>query len=347
MSKNKTTPHILAYFDILGYKQIINRSDHDDNEFIEGIKSIIEDVFSAKQLTKNAKPKVYTFSDNFIICLEETPMMNKHKILNYLITALQKIQIFAIFDYDIFIRGCIVEGLIYANRNFIYGKGMIDAYKLENEVAIYPRIIIQKKLIESVLDEVQSTYNILKKDWDISETRIISIENFHYILKETLLNIEKEHNVELFDEEEKKDRNPGVSIYLNSPRIYLDFDGQYYTNYLEYMRFWASMEEVTPEMFHDYFFRYGSKICSKLKHYEYNEKVYSKYFWCYQKFIDFIDSLNEWWYLDKKTLQEVQKLPFFMETLLKEDEDDELNDLDEYLDDLFFDDEDEFENEDK
>lgn len=50
-------------------------------------------------------------------------------------------------QYRIMLRGAIIEGKLYYGGNFIYGRGLIDSYLMENNKAINPRIIIDKNLI--------------------------------------------------------------------------------------------------------------------------------------------------------------------------------------------------------
>lgn len=45
-------------------------------------------------------------------------------------------------------RGAIVEGDFYHDEKFVYGKALVEAVNIEENVAIYPRIIIQKQIQE-------------------------------------------------------------------------------------------------------------------------------------------------------------------------------------------------------
>ena len=43
-------------------------------------------------------------------------------------------------------------GKLYIDDNIIYGKGVIDAYKTESEIAIFPRIIIDNTFFQGALN---------------------------------------------------------------------------------------------------------------------------------------------------------------------------------------------------
>ena len=50
------------------------------------------------------------------------------------------------------LRGAITEGLFYKDDNniFVYGKALIDAVEIEEELAIYPRVVAQKSIQETL-----------------------------------------------------------------------------------------------------------------------------------------------------------------------------------------------------
>lgn len=56
-----------------------------------------------------------------------------------------------LFQYpkrDLFFRVAITEGLLYYDdtMNFVFGSGLIRAYELESNEAIFPRVIIEDRL---------------------------------------------------------------------------------------------------------------------------------------------------------------------------------------------------------
>jgi hypothetical protein len=133
--------HFIAYLDILGYERKLEDGD-------ELYKTIQGFIGTFTQLTEGAyKPhvenysdiiKMKAFSDNFIICSEweYAPMLE-------IIGNLQ----FALVAKNIFFRGAMCYGDLIFNKDFVYGRGIIDAYKMESEIAIFPRIVIDNSFV--------------------------------------------------------------------------------------------------------------------------------------------------------------------------------------------------------
>ena len=44
------------------------------------------------------------------------------------------------------VRGAIVEGDFFDNNIIVYGKGLVEAVQIEENVAKYPRVIVQKEI---------------------------------------------------------------------------------------------------------------------------------------------------------------------------------------------------------
>jgi hypothetical protein len=135
--------YFIAYFDILGFENMVSQDNKKKdlilltmiNDCISNSKEVIT-LFNKTGNKTDIKFKV--FSDNFVFCTEKD-----YTSLLSMIAILQS----TFLPYNIFIRGTLSYGKIYFNEEFIYGKGLIEAYKIESEIAIYPRIIIDDTFI--------------------------------------------------------------------------------------------------------------------------------------------------------------------------------------------------------
>ena len=158
--------YFIGYFDILGFENKVKiNNKEDDLALLTTIDEII--IFSRKSISTLYKYdiKMKVFSDNFLFCSEE----------NYipLILIIGMIQALFITN-DLFIRGSLCYGDLYYDDEFIYGKGLINAYKLESKLAIFPRIIIDNSFFSGVtnitnksIQEKISSNNILSNLQDI------------------------------------------------------------------------------------------------------------------------------------------------------------------------------------
>lgn len=96
-----TSDSLIAYFDILGYKEIVQKSFISEKELIERIEQIAKDVYHTETLYTNGKKEIwnaYSFSDNFAI-IAKPPGEGFLSILGRLLWILSIIQwqIFALY----------------------------------------------------------------------------------------------------------------------------------------------------------------------------------------------------------------------------------------------------------
>lgn len=141
----KLKDHYLAYFDILGYKSYFEKDSSYDflNIIDNAVKDVKKSIDLAKMLNGNQEIRYRVYSDNFLFYIKEADNeLNALVTLSYL---LSKIQFRFLEKYSLLIRGGITKGKFYANDEYVFGEGLIRAYELENNKAIYPRIIIDKE----------------------------------------------------------------------------------------------------------------------------------------------------------------------------------------------------------
>lgn len=152
-------PSFCAYFDILGFSEKINS---EDLKFFEKYLAILDEEL--KYLddkhdlsnTKNYKRfELKIFTDNFVLGYPWDDEFGEIE-LGYLHEVLSHIQ-FNFIKYGIFIKGAISFSKLYMNENIVIGKALIDAYKLEERDAIYPRIILSPE-VQTIVDKHMGFY---------------------------------------------------------------------------------------------------------------------------------------------------------------------------------------------
>jgi len=145
-----SSTYLIAYFDILGYTDIVsNKTTEDEINLVKGMKEIVNSI---NDLNNNHfQISVHTFSDNYVIAIEISNNNDSEKVHKamFMINSLQRIQHQIILDHGLLIRGALTKGDLYIDSNFIHGKALIKAHNLEKE-AIYPRIIIDNELIGEI-----------------------------------------------------------------------------------------------------------------------------------------------------------------------------------------------------
>ena len=149
------TLHVISYIDMLGTTAKIEASDN-IQAFLH-MKTIYEQmigVFTEGSMkTENIKIKV--FSDNIIIA-KETNSSDDAIMLNLN----QMIALAASFQFRAMlsgwpVRGGITIGNLYIDDTFVWGEGLLRAYKLESKIAINPRIVIDPSIEEKYINGIK------------------------------------------------------------------------------------------------------------------------------------------------------------------------------------------------
>jgi len=147
------TDRLVAFVDILGFKNLINAKDVDvikiikklDDNFGE-IEEAYGDDFSLLSVRK--------FSDCMCVSCELSD-----EGIRQMLVALAFYQALSSMSFStlggIFFRGAITIGKHFESSHMIFSKGLVDAYHFEKDRAKYPRILIDDKVddrIKTVID---------------------------------------------------------------------------------------------------------------------------------------------------------------------------------------------------
>ena len=167
--------HYIAYMDVLGYKAFFK--EHPDevlafhDRIDEAINSTVKQlglVNDSKILSQIGSVKINyrIFSDNILICLETTKADNE--ILRFLafLNVVSMIQRGFISECGLFLRGGILRGDISIENEYVFGEGLIEAVNLESRVSVYPRIVVERKLVLGFNDLIDP---VVKRVTDIEK----------------------------------------------------------------------------------------------------------------------------------------------------------------------------------
>lgn len=148
-NKNSAEIRIVAYIDILGYKNFVNEWLVDDDLAIKiesTLTKAIEWVGGEKALLRSKENdwKVKFFSDSIIISVQN----NALGILN-IVQGLSSFQR-QMIDSGFLIRGAITIGKHLESKLSLLSQALVEAYELESHLAVFPRILISNKLLEEI-----------------------------------------------------------------------------------------------------------------------------------------------------------------------------------------------------
>lgn len=172
---NSYETNIIAFLDILGFKNLINTKEFDK------IKEIFQTIISEKDagiaLVRAtggdlsleqyneilSSTKIHLMSDSIIVA---APFKHEEALAVVIDICCCIQEALYEFEFPVFLRGAIAKGEFYLDNNIIFGKGLVDAYIAQEHFAIYPRIIISPEIAENMIVSVDENYKGLPVDKD-------------------------------------------------------------------------------------------------------------------------------------------------------------------------------------
>lgn len=203
-----TSKYCVAYLDILGSKNLIDNDKN--NEFLNYLNMLCGDALLEVSFNKDIFIKI--FSDNILLAVNtECEAQIRKGRIEALINRVGNIQN-EILRYGYLVRGAIVEGDFFHNDVIVYGEALVKAVTDEEQIAIYPRVIVQKDIFELL-----PHYFIMDEDNLVFLNQFIFSHALEYVnFKHQLLEMLKKN-----PDEKYKQRIMWVINYYNN---YLSFN---------------------------------------------------------------------------------------------------------------------------
>lgn len=181
---------LVLFLDILGFKTLVRRAETDAN-IARAIGEALE-TFAAQPVTQTQRetlekdaggnwsvlapaiPNVYVFSDNLLASYHPCAASLAEVICRTVLVAGH-----LLLD-GILVRGGICVGALCEDlgKGIVVGQGLIDAYELERDAAVYPRVVLHSNVKTEIYDRMRGEEvrialpdNIIRLDKD----------GFHYV----------------------------------------------------------------------------------------------------------------------------------------------------------------------
>lgn len=165
-----TSEYIVAYLDILGISERMKKSNAQqllDMNKLHNLYTFSVDWTRKTAMDGNKDIIFKIFSDNIIIAkkLPSTPIERKQAIKVLLYCASHFQELAASDSVGWLIRGGISIGELFIDDVMVWGEALINAYKLESNIAIYPRVVIDSKIVSTILcfNEIS---DFVRRDFD-------------------------------------------------------------------------------------------------------------------------------------------------------------------------------------
>ncbi len=185
-------PHVITYLDILGFQELI---DTRSAGFISKVIAIVQGATRpAEWVTKEYETQYQNFSDLCVVATpikaDEKPPKSKGLLFDELL-GLVHAQV-ELLNEGIFIRGAVTIGPLVRSYRVLYGPGLIAAYKSEQAVARYPRIVVTPETFQQLKNEPALwTHDDLESELE-SIDKLISTDTYGVKFVDYLQAIEEE-----------------------------------------------------------------------------------------------------------------------------------------------------------
>lgn len=135
--------YFVAFLDLLGFSNMV-KSDCESPPISAGFMNRLLEVHerTLNLYGSDADLDLVQFSDSVVLA---TPY-DKKKFSNF-------VRIVSKFQYNLFCQGLLCRGGIaygkhFSSGTFLFSNGLIEAYKIEREIAKYPRVVVSTDLLE-------------------------------------------------------------------------------------------------------------------------------------------------------------------------------------------------------
>ena len=162
--------YVIAYIDFLGMKnQMKSESSFKSLYLMKALlTSVRHKAAFIKDINKLDSYIIKVFSDNIVIAQKLQTELESSQIIS-MINLISLLQFEAYFQFDFALRGGMYVGELYIDDTIVWGTGLIQAYQIENDLAIYPRVIVSQTVIDEYDACLEKSINILaliKQDKD-------------------------------------------------------------------------------------------------------------------------------------------------------------------------------------
>ena len=137
-----------AFVDILGFQGIIHRLSNGDISFQElrDVLNIVHAPPREDQIASFGGSDLRAQSISDAVCLSAA---TTEAGLSHLFFSLEELSI-NLLQRGYFVRGAVVKGNLYHDERMVFGSALVEAFKLESEVAHFPRIMVMSDVAGDV-----------------------------------------------------------------------------------------------------------------------------------------------------------------------------------------------------
>lgn len=144
----KTEEYIVAFIDLLGSSKAIHNDPDGTLKTVHNAYSKAIQVYNEVFEPLSRELKIKIFSDNIIIYTKCNRL--GANVAFHITSLLAGIIQINFLNSDLLSRGGISKGSFFSDDIMIWGEALVDAYNIESKISIYPRIVVNPKLISEL-----------------------------------------------------------------------------------------------------------------------------------------------------------------------------------------------------
>jgi hypothetical protein len=176
------TDHCVVFMDFLGFTNILRNGDAKMAALLKVLKALrasnshfqitshaISDHYGSVEL----RAAISAFSDHVVIsCPLQRMYIDKglnentipYMIMDHARRFIAEIAAVA-FTLGLLVRGGITVGKLYHHEGVVFGQALVDAYRLESAVAVYPRVVVSSEMAGTPAWRTEDR-RMVKRDFD-------------------------------------------------------------------------------------------------------------------------------------------------------------------------------------
>lgn len=135
---------IILFLDFLGFKELVDRTTR-ESEFLKYLVKAMDIIgeIGADDAELLKSQQITQFSDSIVVSY----LVTEQSAVFWLMSDIA-IHVIRLAERGFLVRGGMTVGQVYHSKKHVVGPAMNEAYRIESQVAKYPRVVIDPKVLE-------------------------------------------------------------------------------------------------------------------------------------------------------------------------------------------------------
>jgi hypothetical protein len=142
--------HLITYIDILGFRELVEKKD--PNFISKAIREVRDVTTPSVHVNKYKKENYVNFSDLIVHSVPFVENSDDWKPFEIVVNQVKHIALVqaVLIERSLLVRGAITIGAMERSYGVLFGPGLISAYELERDQALFSRIVVDAGLFKTL-----------------------------------------------------------------------------------------------------------------------------------------------------------------------------------------------------